>query len=274
MSWKIALSKILTPDVWEHLRSCKVKANSLMTTVNVLEHRLERKNIVLRDHETTISELKDMVDDLMPISNGNHTRVLPDMTAWTRTYFGSRFVPLKKRVYYNLKPYDYIQISEPVRERARLLKLHEIDDELEKFNKALVWVQLKIRYVFDSAAYNESDYHQLPSETLVAKQGDCEDVSYLVAALFIAGGGSPQNVFVGFGEWRPGRLIRDLQDDPIYHAWTFLYYDNKYHVGEAIMPIKTPTAEWSGDMLKHYVANWGVCNAKAEFKFNKRGVPE
>jgi len=76
------------------------------------------------------------------------------------------------------------------------------------------WVAKNIEYVKDSEAYGESDYWQLPRETLSLRTGDCEDFSVLLCSLLRANGWDENEVYVVVGE-NYGR----------YHAWVKLNVD-------------------------------------------------
>jgi len=62
------------------------------------------------------------------------------------------------------------------------------------------WVGNNIDYKYDSETYGQSDYWQLPKETLQRGTGDCEDFSILLCSLLRANGWSANDVYVVIGE--------------------------------------------------------------------------
>jgi len=84
-----------------------------------------------------------------------------------------------------------------------------------------IWrfVASEIEYVLDPESQKKLDFWQFPAETLALKQGDCEDTSFLLAALLLAGGVSPFCFRVVFG-W-----LKSTDNNPSErHAWV-LYKD-------------------------------------------------
>ncbi len=84
--------------------------------------------------------------------------------------------------------------------------------------KAWKYVAENIEYVGDKAACGMEDFWFFPEETLMIKKGDCEDSSFLLASLMIAGGVSEQCVRVVLGN-----VI--ASDGTFGHAW--VVYQNE-----------------------------------------------
>jgi hypothetical protein len=66
----------------------------------------------------------------------------------------------------------------------------------------IVWKYIaeEIKYVYDVRKYKKGDFWLFPPETDQIGKGDCEDGSFLLASLLIAGGVSPFCVRVALGE--------------------------------------------------------------------------
>ncbi|MBI5634098.1 MAG: transglutaminase domain-containing protein [Nitrospirae bacterium] len=66
----------------------------------------------------------------------------------------------------------------------------------------VIWqfVAGSITYVYDTTKYKKGDFWLFPPETYQIKKGDCEDGSFLLASLLIAGNISPFCVRVVLGE--------------------------------------------------------------------------
>jgi hypothetical protein len=62
------------------------------------------------------------------------------------------------------------------------------------------WVGNNIEYSYDTNAHGQSDFWQLPQETLALGTGDCEDFSILLCSLLRANGWSANDVYVVIGE--------------------------------------------------------------------------
>ena len=56
--------------------------------------------------------------------------------------------------------------------------------ELEKANTLLEFVQKNIHYETDYYAFDLSEYVKFPAETLYEREGDCEDMAYLLYSLY------------------------------------------------------------------------------------------
>jgi len=67
------------------------------------------------------------------------------------------------------------------------------------FHTLQEWVAWHVTYVSDSVAHGQSEYWQLPSETLSLGTGDCEDFAILLCSLLRAHGVPPEDVYVGCG---------------------------------------------------------------------------
>jgi hypothetical protein len=65
----------------------------------------------------------------------------------------------------------------------------------------VVWrfIAEQIRYIYDTTKYKKADFWLFPPETYQIRMGDCEDGSFLLASLLIAGGVSPFCVRVVLG---------------------------------------------------------------------------
>lgn len=70
------------------------------------------------------------------------------------------------------------------------------------------WVGNNIDYRYDSNVHGETEFWQLPKETLILRTGDCEDFSILLCSLLRANGWSANDVYVVAGE-----------KDGSRHAW-------------------------------------------------------
>jgi transglutaminase-like putative cysteine protease len=66
----------------------------------------------------------------------------------------------------------------------------------------VVWKYIaeEIKYVYDIRKYKKGDFWLFPPETYQIRKGDCEDGSFLLVSLLIAGGISPFCVRVVLGE--------------------------------------------------------------------------
>ena len=82
---------------------------------------------------------------------------------------------------------------------------------------AVIWkfVTGSVTYVHDTTQYKRDDFWLFPPETYQIGKGDCEDSSFLLASLLIAGGISPFCVRVVLG-----KLYDSSGSHPGGHCWT------------------------------------------------------
>lgn len=79
-----------------------------------------------------------------------------------------------------------------------------------------IWrfVAANVTYVYDTAQYKKDDFWLFPPETYQLGKGDCEDTSFLLASLLIAGGISPFCVRIVLG------MTYDEKNKPLGgHCW-------------------------------------------------------
>ncbi len=77
------------------------------------------------------------------------------------------------------------------------------------------WVGQMITYKSDKDEYGINEYFQLPRETILKKEGDCEDFSLLLVSLLRANGWDQSEVYVTIG-------VNETGDG--YHAWVRLNF--------------------------------------------------
>ena len=63
------------------------------------------------------------------------------------------------------------------------------------------YVASNVQYITDKSSFGLEDFWLFPEETLVLQKGDCEDSSFLLAALLLASGISEHCVRVVLGEF-------------------------------------------------------------------------
>ena len=81
-----------------------------------------------------------------------------------------------------------------------------------------MWIGKNIRYRYDKEVWGESEYFQLPRETIRIGTGDCEDMAFLLASLARAAG--HRDVYVALGTI-----------EGTGHAWV-IYRKNTWHILE------------------------------------------
>lgn len=76
----------------------------------------------------------------------------------------------------------------------------------DDFEALREWVVNHVTYQYDIDAHGQSEYWQLPSETLNLGTGDCEDFAILLCTLLRAYGVPADEVYVGLGHYdEPGK---------------------------------------------------------------------
>jgi transglutaminase-like putative cysteine protease len=80
------------------------------------------------------------------------------------------------------------------------------------------YVAICVQYVTDKSSFGLEDFWLFPEETLVLQKGDCEDSSFLLAALLLASGISEHCVRVALG-------TVSTPDGSFGHAW--VVYQNE-----------------------------------------------
>ena len=169
---------------------------------------------------------------------------------------------------------DYFQITSYMEDLAKRIGITKEEFDLDKFFKALWYVQENLKYMHDKDQWGYSEQFTPPWITLATGKDDCESLATATIGLYLAGGGNPNNIFLGLG-------IVEVNGKRFGHGFPVFYQSKedykkylnkkgygrnaKWWIGEATYFRKYGPVGW--DKVKNYKAVWGLSNPFGQYLF-------